>query len=151
MRCHCLWAALVLLGSCSSPRYTYYFDHQYPVLRKESLPNVPLLIQPSEPLEFTASTTPILKNLPTGKSVSFQTPPSRHQINSGHVVSAQKITTVASAKGSTKKIDADIKRSIIFIAAGVVALIIGTQVFWVLGSLSLLIGIIFGIKWLLRN
>lgn len=47
--------------------------------------------------------------------------------------------------------DADLQRSIIFGASGIVALVIGGQVFWVLGSLSLLIGLIFGIKWLLRK
>jgi hypothetical protein len=44
-----------------------------------------------------------------------------------------------------------LRRSIIFTAGGLVGLLIGGSVFWVVGSLSLMIGLIFFIKWLLRK
>lgn len=49
------------------------------------------------------------------------------------------------------KDDPDLRRAAIFGVAGLVALIIGGNLFWVVGSLSLLIGLIFSIKWLLRK
>ncbi len=49
------------------------------------------------------------------------------------------------------KEDPDLRRAAIFGAGGLVALVIGGNLFWVVGSLSLLIGLIFAIKWLLRK
>ena len=53
-------------------------------------------------------------------------------------------------KSEKGHMDNDLKRSIIFVTAGLFALFIGGTVFWVLGSLSVAIGIIFGIKWAVR-
>lgn len=45
----------------------------------------------------------------------------------------------------------DLMRAAIFGAAGVVLLFIGSDTFVVLGTLSLMVGLIFAIKWLLRD
>jgi hypothetical protein len=69
------------------------------------------------------------------------------------IVPAEERPTVTDSPPSSLPIreDPELRRSAIFTAAGVVALIIGGNVFWVVGSLCLMIGLIFAIKWLLRK
>jgi len=49
------------------------------------------------------------------------------------------------------RFEKDLKRSVFFVAGGVILLILGSDILVVLGSLCLLIGAIFGIKWFLNR
>jgi hypothetical protein len=52
---------------------------------------------------------------------------------------------------STKAIDKDLKLAAIFGAVGIIALIISGQVFYIIGGIALIIGVVFFIKWLIRQ
>jgi len=137
------------LAACSSPRYTYYFP-QAAAAPIVPMPIVDLDISFPEANSYTASTQldPALQP----KAVS---PPK--VIQKGVTEASE---TVARIKPNQKDDDApaesakpnnDGKLGIIFFVAGVVIYIIGSPVFNVLGALSMMIGVIFGIKWLLRK
>lgn len=142
------WAAMLLLSSCSAPRYTYFFS-QPPATASEikhvaAIERMPL---PS-PLQFSASRTPTVSpsvRMPVTVAVPFDAPTVM-----ATTIAEEKTDNARSTKAKGG-MDADLKRSMAFAAGGIVALLIGGHVFWVLGSLSLLIGFIFGIKWLLRK
>ncbi len=142
------WAAMLFLCSCSSQRYTYFFN-QPPATVSEIKPvAVTETITPSAPSQFSASSSPVVSpmvRMPAAVAKPFD----------GH--KAKAITKAEKKSDNTKSVkakegmDADLQRSIIFGVSGIVALVIGGHVFWVLGSLSLIIGLIFGIKWLLKK
>ncbi len=50
-----------------------------------------------------------------------------------------------------KALDKDLKLAAIFGAVGIVALLIGGDVFWVIGGIALLIGVVFFVMWLARQ
>jgi hypothetical protein len=69
------------------------------------------------------------------------------------ITGLEKGTEPSSAKSppADGHLDGDLQRAIIFAAFGVVALLVGGNFFVVTGSLSLLIGLIFGIRWFIRR
>lgn len=142
------WAAILFLCSCSSPRYTYFFN-QPPATASEIKPvAVTETITPPPPGQFSASSSPTVS--PAARTPAVIAKPVDSPKEKGTTITERKANNVKSVKAKGG-MDADLQRSIIFGASGIVALVIGGQVFWVLGSLSLLIGLIFGIKWLLRK
>ncbi len=142
------WAAMLILCSCSSPRYTYFFN-QPPATVSEIKPvDVIETITPPPPGQFSARNSPFVS--PTVRTPAAVAKPVDGPKQKTTTITERKVNNVKSVKAKGG-MDADLKRSIIFGASGIVALVIGGQVFWVLGSLSLLIGLIFGIKWLLRK
>lgn len=52
---------------------------------------------------------------------------------------------------ATKALDKDLKLAAIFGAVGIIALIISGPVFYIIGGIALIIGVIFFIKWLIRQ
>jgi hypothetical protein len=142
------WAAMLFLCSCSAPRYTYFFN-QPPATASEIKPvAVTPVITPPESGQFSSSRSPAVSpavGMPAAVAKPFDAPKAKAMTITEKETDNAKLVK---AKGG---MDADLQRSIIFGASGIVALVIGGQVFWVLGSLSLLIGLIFGIKWLLRK
>jgi hypothetical protein len=52
---------------------------------------------------------------------------------------------------ASKALDKDLKLAAIFGAVGIVALLIGGDVFWVIGGIALLIGVVFFVMWLARQ
>jgi len=143
---------LVLFASmvgCSSPRYTYYFPQAAasPIVSR-AIPD-PAISFP-EANSYTASTQldPALQP----KAVS---PPKVNQ--NGVDEAGEKVTRIKpnqkddDAPAASAKPNKDGKLGIIFFVAGVVVYIIGSPVFNVVGALSMMIGVIFGIKWLLRK
>jgi hypothetical protein len=52
---------------------------------------------------------------------------------------------------ATKAMDRDLKLAAIFGAVGIVALIINGTVFYIIGGVALIIGIVFFVKWLIRQ
>lgn len=139
---------VLLLASCASPRYHYNFG------RPEAALN-----QPAEQPESPEALTPIDHATEFSTAVAPATPATVSPAPAGKSKIQKKFPAstpafqrnVPDEPAVSNEMPADLKRSIIFLVAGAIALIIGGQVFWVAGSLSLLIGLIFGIKWLLRK
>jgi len=63
---------------------------------------------------------------------------------------AKKSESVESVS-STKAMEKDLKLASIFGAVGIVGLIIGGDVFYIIGAIALLIGVVFFVKWLVRQ
>jgi uncharacterized membrane protein len=141
--------SLLLLAACSTPRYAYYFPQPPDVVNKPGAVTLTPLTPPAES-----------SGLQAGTVVTPETRPPQ-----GSARAAAKTTTIRSVPADERppamaedypaasviKENPELKRSAIFTAAGLVALIIGGNVFWVVGSLCLMIGLIFAIKWLLRK
>jgi hypothetical protein len=58
-----------------------------------------------------------------------------------------------STKATTGDMDSDLKLAAIFGAVGIVGLMLGgaTDFFWIIGGIALLIGVVFFVKWLVRQ
>ncbi len=52
---------------------------------------------------------------------------------------------------ATKAIDKDLKLAAIFGAVGIVGLIISGEIFYIIGGIALIIGIVFLVRWLIRQ
>lgn len=139
---------LILLAACSAPRYTYYFDRtsaptKPPVLTADLSPAViyPPVVEsplPASPHEITNSNPDVTKGIPRGRK------------KEGPVMSKPKDTPASPAVKSTR-MDSSLKLGILFSAGGIAAMTIGGPILLVIGTLSLIIGVIFVIKWALRQ
>lgn len=148
---------LILIVACSSPRYTYYFDHQQ--TPSKSIAPARLTssqLKENEGLPQPPDDTPILStefqaaNVRYGSSGKMKTP-SRSLVQSQTVPSVTPPISLDDSPASSS-MDADLKRSLIFSISGVLALLVsGSAFLLVVGTLSLTIGVIFGIKWFLRR
>lgn len=156
--------SVVVLASCSAPRYTYYFDHHTYPLRKNPTPveplsssnlstqltasisSKPVALAETETFSVPAARKPVLTLSKTERKVL------RHQlkkeIKNNPVVRKQLNSTQAvNASG----MDNDLKLAAIFGAVGIVGLLIGGTVFYVIGAIALLIGVVFFVKWMIRQ
>ena len=166
----------ILLAACSSPKYTYYFDHyDYAKNKKGDLPQA-AVVKAEQPAQesvlaidertLTASikeTGPVLVE-PTTPAVS--TAPSNEEM-----VAKLKSMSKEERKelkrevkrfvkenkkdikngNAAKAMENDVKLAAIFGAIGIVLLIIGGDVLYILGAVALLVGLYFFIRWLMRN
>lgn len=152
----------IFFVSCAAPRYTYYFDRHHYSLGKEgpteavqtliSPPNQEMLTVAAVPGE--AEIFPVNLIVPEIQNIKIEGAQAAFEMN------GRKTELAHEGKASIKTplplttasaLDRDLKLSIIFGASGIVALIIGGSIFKVIGSISLLIGLILFIKWLLRQ
>jgi len=138
--------SLLSLAACSTPRYAYYFPQPPDVADRPGTVTLTPLTPPAESSGLQAGTvvTPEVR-LPKGSAKTI--PPASFIIPEEELPSA----TDHPPNSLPIKEDRELRRSAIFTAAGLVALIIGGSVFWVVGSLCLMIGLIFAIKWLLHK
>jgi hypothetical protein len=137
--------------SCTGPKYTYDFG-QPPAAslpRKTELAKTPELIRERPEFEATLSQEPVAGKATAG--LLQRKARAREEVEVLRKAEPPGPVVRDSPPLPAKSIDSDLKRSAIFLVGGTVALIIGGDVFVVAGSLSLLIGLIFGIKWLLRE
>jgi len=161
-------SGLALIVSCSAPKYTYNFDHyNYNGGKKKAPANETVVLnegpQSIQPEMLTASaaieTAPIAplaetKTTPVKKTYAQMDKTERKQLRSylkaevKHSVNAKKATAEASA---AKGMDGDLKLAVIFGAVGIVGLIIGGDVFYIIGGIALLIGVVFFVKWVIRQ
>jgi uncharacterized membrane protein len=155
---------IVLLQSCASPKYSYYFDHHTYQTVKSITPQVntePLSIDPHELVAstetapaVTPATTPSEKTAGTAVSPEVK---KKLDAKTFREIKKKVKTTLAAAKKNAKaaassgRMDNDLKLAAIFGAVGIVALLIGTQAFNIIGGIALLIGVVFFVKWLLRQ
>ena len=66
-------------------------------------------------------------------------------------IKAKKQGDEAKAAAAAQAMDHDLKMAAIFGAVGIVALIIGGDVFWIIGGIALIIGVVFFVLWLSRQ
>jgi len=156
--------SLALLAACSAPKYSYNFDHyNYNAGKKKAaVSNETVVLQGPETIkaeELVASTDAAVV-LPVAASESkTEVRKTYAQMNKSErkevrkqikAFVKEKKDNVKTAQ-ATKGMDNDLKLAAIFGAVGIVALIIGGEVFWIIGGIALLIGVVFFVKWLLRQ
>jgi len=152
---HHLWIALLIAG-CSSPRYTYFFD------RHQALPKTePQFAQRASSVDQDTPQPPSFDDLQLPATADRQRMTGAVFAKSpGHAVQRANVQTPTLVRvpesplhGQTvSRMDPDLKRSFIFSIVGALALLVtGSSFLLVTGTLSLTIGVIFGIKWFLRH
>lgn len=165
-------AALAFMASCSSPKYTYNFDHYNYNAGKKKTSSVnevvandgPQAIQPemltasatveTPAAEITLPTTEA-KAAPVKKTYAQMTKTERKELRT-HLKAEVKSSIKAKKESiknttATKGMDGDLKLATIFGAVGIAGLIIGGDVFYIIGGIALLIGVVFFVKWVIRQ
>lgn len=142
-------ASLCFLLACSSPRYLYRFSEPKGVAVNRQAPVTKVADSAALPMPVTLATSPHVYTA----NAAAPAPILRdriHRLDERPAIQRADPpgTKTPPAKG---RLDGDLLRAGIFTAFGVVALLIGGNFFVVTGSLSLLIGLIFGIKWFIRR
>jgi hypothetical protein len=159
---------VLLLAACSAPKYTASFQHQeintgyHPVKAAKGLAIESATISSEgEILTASAKVEPIAlaeakKEVRTAYLKMSKT--ERKEVRQllkkeikSIIKNQKKEMSVTSTKASG--IDHDLKLAAIFGAVGIVGLILGSagQFFVVIGAISLLIGVVFFVKWLLEQ
>lgn len=162
-------AAVAFMASCSSPKYTYNFDHyNYNAGKKKTstineiaAPDGPQAIQP-EMLTASADNEVLVvasvaetKASPEKKTYAQMTKVERKALRS--YLKAEVKNKIQTKKASIERVsstegmDGDLKLATIFGAVGIAGLIIGGDVFYIIGGLALLIGVVFFVKWVIRQ
>lgn len=158
---------LGLMASCSSPKYAanfnYYKSNSGYAGGYGELKTKETIIAPIEPSKLIASTDEkmiILEEAPAANEVRktyIQMNKTERKALRQYLkkemktmVKAKKNESVESVS-STKAMEHDLKLAAIFGAVGIVGLIIGGDVFYIIGAIALLIGVVFFVKWLVRQ
>lgn len=158
-------ACVVLCAACSAPKMAYKFDyHDYNAGRKAKDVKEEVALNPG-PLPVDAETLTAMepvKEQPTvvapTKTYEEMTKKERKALvkelkkEVKEVLKAKKKDSPNSVE-STKAIDRDLKLAAIFGAVGFVGLLLGgaSSVFWFIGGIAMLIGVVFLVKWLIRQ
>ena len=158
--------ALVALASCSVPKYSYYFDHyNYNAGKKQAQPTKEIDALAMDPQLLTASVTeqPVVFSEVAAESATvvkktylqmtkMERKTLRHHLKKEikNNIKVLKRSGIESANASNA-MDHDLKLAAIFGAVGLVALIISGNVFYIIGGIALLIGVVFFVKWIIRQ
>lgn len=171
--------AIAVLASCSAPKYAYHFDrYDYnsgkkkidPATAQASAPQDvpaehPLIIE-QETLVASAdekavvlAETPaaeVKKDAPVKKYADMSKAEKKEfrkeaKAQVKKYVKAVKSGNAADRIEAAKAMDQDLKLAAIFGAVGLVALLIGGDVFWVIGGIAMIIGVVFFVMWLTRQ
>jgi Flp pilus assembly protein TadB len=160
---------VALLAACSAPKYTASFQHQrnnvdyHPAKAAESVADEVLVnnivsdqLVASTKVEPTASLADAKKEIKSAYlKMTKEERKEVRQLLKKEIKSIVKNQKKEMAVSSTKAagLDHDLKLAAIFGAVGIVALLLGTagQAFTVIGAIALLIGVVFFVKWLLRQ
>lgn len=177
MKNHFIILAALVSAACSSPKYTYHFDHyDYNSGKKTSLEQKETVVarQTASPLLLTEQevvadtrTTPVLheeksiqviKNAITGKMASMTKEEKKEFKKSlktelKNVVKAKKTPDNIDSTNAKQAWDYDLKMAAIFGLIGLILTALGgvNTVFWILGAVALIVGAVFLIKWLARQ
>ncbi|HEY3429658.1 MAG TPA: hypothetical protein VGK39_03205 [Cyclobacteriaceae bacterium] len=166
----------ILLAACSSPKYTYYFDHYDYAKNKKGNSSQEAVVRAEQPTQesvlaideraLTASanenepvlvepTTPAVANAPSNeemvvklKSMSKE---ERKEMKKEVKRFVKENKKEIKSGNAAKAMENDVKLAAIFGAIGIVLLIIGGDVLYILGAVALLVGLYFFIRWLMRN
>lgn len=171
--------AMLILISCSSPKYTYNFDYyDYNSGRKtlNNNANVSVTATNAEPIKIDKSeliaatgnatvtpfgvskSTDVSKTSAPAKSFKDLSKAERKQLRSDlkdYIKSSKekKSSDEVTSVNATKALDADLKLAIIFGAVGITFAILGgiNTVFWVIGVIALIVGLVFFIRWIVNQ
>ncbi len=159
--------SVVLLGACSSPKYTASFNSYDAPSGHRAVKSIetPASARTINPTELTASTSmapvEIKKEIaPTTevRKTYVQMSKTERKALRNHLrseiktyVKEKKENVAPKTVQATNAMDNDLKLATIFGAVGIVALIIGGDVFWIIGGIAMIIGVVFLVKWLVRQ
>lgn len=171
-----LMVASAVFASCSTPKYTYYFDRQdYNAGKKQTVNETVVVTDEVEkfsneerlrldPAMLVASTE---KNVVAINETNVETTATKSYKEMSKAekkefrkeaktlmktyIKAKKSGDEIKAAEAAAAMDHDLKLAAIFGAVGIVALIIGGDVFWVIGGIALIIGVVFFVLWLSRQ
>jgi hypothetical protein len=160
---------VALLAACSAPKYTASFQHQRNSVDYHAVKTVesvsPLLLATNieaEQLVANTKVEPSISLIEAKKEVKkaylkmskSERKEVRHLLKKeikSIVKNQKKEMSLTSTKASG--LDHDLKLAAIFGAVGIVGLLLGSagQFFVVIGAISLIIGVVFFVKWLLEQ
>ncbi len=159
--------AIVVLASCSAPKYSYYFDHHnYNAGKKQveaANEKSPISVDPQMMAASTSEVPVVMSESKTELTVAPVERKTYRQMNKSErkILRHQMKKEIKSYIAEKKKnnsiqathagMDNDLKLAIIFGAIGIVLLIIPGTVPLVLGSIALIIGVVFFVKWIIRQ
>jgi hypothetical protein len=165
-------ACVALCAACSAPKMAYKFNyHDYnagrkakdvkqevasnpgpaPVAADELIAMEPVKETPNASIETVE--TPVIVT-PATRTYEDLSKKERRELRREFRKEIKEIVEKKDGVNSveaTQAIDQDLKLAAIFGAVGLVALIIGGQVFWIVGGIALIIGVVFFVKWLIRQ
>lgn len=164
-----LVATILLLSACSTPRYSYHFSHHDYNSGKKKIVSTEqeqpgTLVQPADD-QLAASadentiitpmteTTPVITKEEAVTKLKSLSKEERKELKKElrKFVKENKKNSSVKAGGKAERLEYDVKLAAIFGAVGLVLLIIGGDVLYVLGAIALLIGLYFFIRWLSRQ
>ncbi len=155
---------LIIATACAPPKYAYHFDrYDYNTGRKLKGEQIAGLGSELTPIEaeslFASKENTLMDNklraasatVVEKKTYAQMTWVERKELRRDikKYIKVKKETVQASKKSNA--MDNDLKLAAIFGAVGLVALIISGDVFYILGGIALIIGVVFFVKWLVRQ
>lgn len=160
----------VILSSCSTPKYTYHFDHydynsgkkkaksqeavvsvDKPTVEPAMIDGKTLVASTKESEVYVAKPAPAISKEEAIARINSMSKEERKELKKEvkKFVKERKNDSVVGKE--TKALENDVKLAAIFGAVGIVLLIIGGDVLYVLGAVALIIGLYFFIRWLVRQ
>ena len=159
----------ILLAACSTPKYTYHFDHyDYSTKKKDAAEKAIIAEQPGQKsmlaIDESTLTASIKENEPViaspGPTMTKEEAIAKLESMSKEERKELKKEVKRFVKENKKeikegkapkKLENDVKLAAIFGVIGIVLLIIGGDVLYILGAVALLVGLYFFIRWLMRQ
>lgn len=156
-------ACVALCAACSSPKIAYKFDyHDYNAGRKSKEVQQEVASNPgpapiqAESLVATESETPVV--VAEGKTYEKMSKKERTAFVKEVKKEIKKIKKIVKKDNvkevkETKAMEKDLKLGLIFMSVGFVGLLLSGagQVFTIIGAIALIIGVVFFVKWLIRQ
>jgi hypothetical protein len=167
-----LLAPVVMLVACSTPKYTYNFDYydynsgkkkvtsQETIVATEksgvesvvTVDEKTLVASAKENEIYIAKPAPVISREETVARINSLSKEDKKELKKELKKFVKENKKENAVKGNaTKALENDVKLAAIFGAAGIVFLIIGETLFWVLGTVALLVGLYFFIRWLIHQ
>ncbi|MCU0418394.1 MAG: hypothetical protein MUC38_01955 [Cyclobacteriaceae bacterium] len=153
----CLSVVAAVVASCSAPQYTAHFHNARPEAVVAVEP-ANLQVQPEQVIASLSEAPVVVAPAPAAevrKTYAQMNKSERHALRQ-HLkaevkdyVKAKK--EYAKSAQAAKAMDHDLKLAAIFGAVGLVGLLIGGDVFWLIGGIAMIIGVVFFVKWLVRQ
>lgn len=171
--------AILILSACSTPRYTYNFDYydynagkKTQVAKAQVAEETGFVPAPAEEMEASTNSTPVIMENKKATTEAKAAPVASQKAKTtmtreeekalkkemkkelkSAIKSAKKASATMDAPGATKAMDNDLKLAIIFGAVGLVLSLFGgvSGAFWVLSVIAFVIGVVFLVKWLVRQ
>lgn len=174
-----LFISMVILASCSSPKYTYYFDYydynsgkkkvtaQDGLVSQEQLKtnstDVPevkstvrvdektLVASTKEKEVYMAKPAPTISKEEAVARIKSMSKEEKRELKKEIKRYVKERKKAGIDVNSAKAMENDVKLAAIFGVIGIVLLIIGGDVLYVLGAIALIVGLYFFIRWLTRQ